>query len=96
MKVKKSLVAAALCAALCTGVSGAALAQTVYYQGSAVYWNYGRNAVVFGFSDCNSQSYAHCSSANGYSSGWQQPGVTSNAWGYIGTATLHAYWNCKG
>lgn len=94
MKVKKSLVAAALCAALCTGVSGAALARTVYYKGSAVYWNYGRNAGVFGFSDCNSQVYRHSSSANGYTSGWQDPGRLSQAWGFIGNATLQAYWNC--
>ncbi|GJM55459.1 hypothetical protein E5335_00900 [Coriobacteriaceae bacterium] len=96
MKVKKSLVAAALCTALCAGVSGAALARTVYYKGTGVYWNYGRNAGVFGFSDCNSQKYEHCSSVNGYSSGWQQPGTLSQAWGFVGPSTIQAYWNCRG
>ncbi len=96
MKVKKSLVAAALCTALCAGVSGAAVARTGYYKGSAVYWNYGRNVGLVGFSDCNSQKYEHCSSVNGYSSGWQQPGTLSQAWGFVGPSTIQAYWNCRG
>ena len=64
-------------------------------QGYGSVLNYGRNAKVFGFSDCNSQNYEHCSSCNGYSSGWEQPGTLSKAWGWIGTATLEAYWNCR-
>lgn len=37
-----------ICCAL-VGTPMAALAKTVYYKGTAVYWNYGRNAKVFGF-----------------------------------------------
>jgi hypothetical protein len=96
MKGKKSIVTALLCCALCIGGPTVALANTVYYKGSAVYWNYGRNAGVFGFSDCNSQVYEHCSSCNGYSSGWKSPGTLSQAWGWVGPATINAYWNCRG
>lgn len=78
------------------GMPTAAQAVTVYYKNTPVFWNYGRNAAVFGFSDCNSQVYEHCSSVNGYSSGWYPKGELSPAWGWIGTATLEAYWNCRG
>lgn len=96
MKGKKSVILALLCCALCFGGPTAALARTVYYKGSAVFWNYGRNAGVYGFSDCNSQTYEHCSSCNGHVSGWKDPGVLSQAWGFIGASTLQPYWNCRG
>ena len=95
-KEKKSIIPPIMICCALVGTPMAALAKTVYYKGTAVYWNYGRNAEVFGFSDCNSQNYEHCSSCNGYSSGWEQPGTLSKAWGWIGTATLEAYWNCRG
>lgn len=82
--------------ALALAAPATAEAVTVYYKNTPVYWNYGRNAGVFGFSDCNSQVYEHCSSVNGYASGWEAPGTMSKAWGWIGTATLEAYWNCRG
>lgn len=95
MKGKKSILLALLCSVLFFGASAIALADTVYYNGTAVFWNYGRNAGVFGFSDCNSQVYEHCSSVNGYSSGWCEPGVLSQAWGFIGLDPLEPYWNCR-
>lgn len=97
MKAKKTIVIALLCGLMCIGVPAAApAAQTVYYKGAAVYWNYGRNAGVFGFSDCNSGVYEHHSSCNGYTSGWKEPDDLAQAWGYIGTDTLYAHWNCRG
>lgn len=96
MKGKKKFLVALLCCLMCTGVPAAALAKTVYYKGTRVYWNYGRNAGLVGFSDCNSQVYEHCSSCNGYSSGWKDAGELSKAWGFIGPARLEAYWNCRG
>lgn len=93
---KRTIIIAILCCLMCAGAPAIALADTVYYKGSAVYWNYGRNAGVFGFSDCNSAHYEHHSSCNGYTSGWKNPDVLSQAWGFIGTDTLEAYWSCRG
>ncbi|WP_321971662.1 hypothetical protein [Paratractidigestivibacter sp.] len=95
MKGKKSI-AALLCVSICAAAPVAALADTVYYKGTAVYWHYGRNAGVWGFSDCNSAIYEHHSSCNGYESGWMEPDDLAQAWGYIGTDTLEAYWSCRG
>lgn len=96
MRFKKFLVTVLFGCLLCFGATATAYAYTVYYKGSAVFWNYGRNAAAWGFSDCNSQSYEHCSSVNGYSSGWKDPGVLSTAWGWVGSNTLEAYWDCRG
>lgn len=96
MKGKRTIIIAILCCLMCAGTPAIALADTVYYKGSAVYWNYGRNAGVFGFSDCNSAHYEHHSSCNGYTSGWKDPDVLSQAWGFIGADTLEAYWSCRG
>lgn len=96
MKGVKHFVVTLICSVMLFCVPATALAQTVYYKESAVYWNYGRNAGVFGFSDCNSQIYTHSSSVNGYSSGWKSPGEMSKAWGYVGSATVQAYWSCIG
>lgn len=96
MRAKKSIVIALLCCLMCVGAPALALADTVYYKGTAVFWNYGRNAALVGFSDCNSAYYEHHSSCNGYVSGWKKAGVLAQAWGFIGTNTLEAYWSCRG
>lgn len=96
MKSEKRVLLALLCCVLSFGAPAIAQAYTVYYNGSAVFWNYGRNAGIYGFSDCNSQVYEHSSSVNGYSSGWKSPGVLSQAWGFIGADALQPYWNCRG
>lgn len=96
MRFKKYVTAFLLGCILFFGAPMIVQAAVVYYKGTAVYWYYGRNAGVFGFSDCNSQVYEHCSSVNGHSSGWKSEGVLSQAWGFIGKDTLEPYWNCRG
>lgn len=96
MKRNHLLIAGVLLASLSLGTPAVSLAKTVYYKGTSVFWNYGRNAGVWGFSDCNSGRYEHRSSVNGYDSGWHAPGNLSKAHGWIGTATPQAYWDCRG
>ncbi len=76
--------------------AGAAHADTVYYKGSAVYWDYGRWLGVWSYSEVQSSEYEHSATANGNSSGWQQPGVKASAKAWIGTNRAEAYWNCRG
>ena len=71
-------------------------AATVYYKGSAVYWDYGRAAAVFNYSDVHSSVYEHTATANGVSSGWKDPGVMASAIAFIGGDTAQCYWNCRG
>lgn len=54
MKRNNLLIAGVLLASLSLGTPAVSLAKTVYYKGTSVFWNYGRNAGVWGFSDCNS------------------------------------------
>lgn len=53
MKDKKSIVIVLLCRLMRVSAPAIALADAVYYKGSAVFWNYGRNVGVLGFSDRN-------------------------------------------
>lgn len=76
--------------------SSVASAATVYYKGSAVYWDYGRTAAVFSYSNVQSTVYEHTATANGVSSGWQDPGVMASATAFIGGGTAQCYWNCRG
>ena len=91
MKDKKSIVIVLLCRLMRVSAPAIALADAVYYKGSAVFWNYGRNAGVLGFSDRNSSACERHSSCNGYVSGWKEPGTLAQAWGFIGTVALEAY-----
>lgn len=76
--------------------AGAAYADTVYYKGSAVYWDYGRWLGVWSYSEVQSSEYEHSATANGDSSGWQQPGVKASVTTWIGNKKAEAYWNCRG
>ncbi|NYS33824.1 hypothetical protein HZZ02_08755 [Streptococcus danieliae] len=76
--------------------SSAVAAATVYYKGSAVYWDYGRTAAVYSYSNVQSSVYDHTATANGVSSGWKAPGVLASASAYIGGSTAQCYWNCRG
>lgn len=76
--------------------SSVASAATIYYKGSAVYWDYGRTAAVFSYSNVQSTVYEHTATANGVSSGWQSPGVMASATAFIGGGTAQCYWNCRG
>lgn len=71
-------------------------AVTVYYKGSAVYWDYGRTRGLWSYSNVQSSRYTHSSTANGAFSGWQPPGVESHASKFIGGNTAQCYWNCRG
>ena len=71
------------------------LANTVYYKGSAVEWDYGRRAGFWGWSHVQSGSYTHATTVNGTFSGWKKPGRRASVDKYIGTSTLQAYWSCK-
>ncbi|MDR1521757.1 MAG: hypothetical protein LBS28_02735 [Streptococcaceae bacterium] len=76
-----------------------ALADTIYYKGYAVYWNYGRFCPLrdWSFSEVQSSNFDHTATANSVSSGWQPPCVVAYAKchiGVLGHAT--AAWNCRG
>jgi hypothetical protein len=73
------------------------LADTVYYKGHAVYWNYGRFCPLkdWSFSEVQSSVFWHSATANSVSSGRQRPCVLARAEchiGVLGHAT--AAWNC--
>ena len=85
-----------LCA-VCMAVPVFATEETVYYKGSAVYWNHGRAYGVWSFSDVQSSVYEHSATANATSSGWQQPGVMAKASQKLAPwEHAKAYWNCRG
>ena len=82
------------------GILGAApavsvLADTVYYNGSAVYWDYGRSWGVNSYSKVQTGVYEHSATANETFSGWQKPGTLASATQFVGWNTAYAYWNCR-
>ncbi|RCW17931.1 hypothetical protein CAC02_00050 [Streptococcus gallolyticus] len=93
----KKLMSTALITLTLAGVGGSMVsAATVYYKGSAVYWNYGWTAGLWSYSNVQSSVYEHSSTANGAFSGWQRPGGEARASKFIGTNTARCYWNCRG
>lgn len=62
---------------------------TVWYKGSAVYWNYGRTAGLWSYSNVQASVYEHSATANGTFSGWQSPGVEEHVSKFIGTVQLN-------
>lgn len=76
-------------------VTAYAAAKTVYYKGTAVYWEYGRRWLVYSYSKVQSTVYEHSATANSTSSGWKDPGVLAEASEYVGGGTARAYWNCR-
>ncbi len=71
------------------------MAATVYYNGSAVSWDYGRTLGVFSYSDVQTSLYEHSATANTTFSGWKKPGVKAHAQQFVGTKKATAYWNCR-
>lgn len=72
-----------------------ALADTVYYNGDAVLWNYGRKMKVFSYSQVQTSQYQHSATANTACSGWKEAGVEAYASKFIGNGTAQCFWNCK-
>ena len=75
------------------------LADTVYYKGHAVYWNYGRFCPLrdWSFSEVQSSVFEPTATANSVSSGWQAPCVVACAKCHIGVfGHATAAWNCRG
>ena len=92
----KKIITTSLLALTLAGAGGSIVsAATVWYKGTAVYWNYGRFAGLWSYSNVQSGVYEHASSANGGFSGWKSPGEEAHASKYIGTGTAECYWNCR-
>lgn len=72
-----------------------AASETVYYKGTAVYWEYGRKWLVYSYSKVQSSVYEHSATANSTSSGWKDPGIVAEASEYVGKGRARAYWNCR-
>lgn len=94
--MKKKIIKSLSVLSLCCLVSIPALASTVTYKGTKVYWDYGRKWGVYSYSDVQSSQYEHGATANGAFSGWEDPGDEAYVDKFIGTATAQCYWNCRG
>lgn len=94
--LKKTLSIMLLSTALAAGGAGIANADTVYYKGSAISWDYGRTWGVTSFSDVQSGVYEHSATANTTFSGWKNAGVKAHAEQFVGTGSATAYWNARG
>lgn len=84
----------AVCGGLVTSATPVC-AKTVYYKGSAVEWDYGRTAGLWGWSHVQSGTYTHGTTVNGKWSGWQSPGIMASVSKFIGNEKLQVYWSCK-
>lgn len=92
----KKIITTSLLALTLAGAGGSIVsAATVWYKGTAVYWNYGRAVGVWSYSNVQTGVYQHSASANGAFSGWKSPGVEARASKFIGTGTAEYYWNCR-
>lgn len=92
----KKMVTTSLLALTLAGAGGSIVsAATVWYNDTAVYWDYGRTAGLWSYSHVQSGVYEHSATVNGAFSGWKRPGVEARASKYIGTGTAQCYWNCR-
>lgn len=92
----KKIITTSLLTLTLAGAGGSIVsATTVWYKGTAVYWDYGRTAGLWSYSNLQSGVYEHSASANGTFSGWQSPGVEARVSKFIGTGTAECYWNCR-
>ena len=92
----KKIITTSLLALTLAGAGGSIVsAATVWYKGTAVYWDYGRTAGLWSYSNVQSGVYEHSASANGAFSGWESPGVEARVSKFIGTATAECYWHCR-
>ncbi|MGV9183658.1 hypothetical protein [Arcanobacterium canis] len=92
----RAMGAAGLASIMLVGGVGAAYAQTVYYKGTAVYWDHGRTWGAWSYSDVNSGRYEHRATANSKTTRWMPKGTRAYATDWVGTGTAHAYWDCRG
>lgn len=94
--MKKKILRSLSLLSLCCLVSIPALATTVKYKGTNVYWDYGRKWGVYSYSEVQSSEYEHAATANGEFSGWEDPGDKAYVDKFIGLDTAQCYWNCRG
>ena len=69
--------------------------QIVYYKGTPVEWQYGRN-LALSYSHTFSSNYEHCTTANWNRSPWMPPCCWARAQCHVGFQTAKAYWDCRG
>ncbi len=81
--------------ALFITVPAVANADTVYYQGYAISWDYGRRWELWSFSEVQTHRFYHSATANATWSGWKAPGVPASATQFVGTGQATAYWDCR-
>ena len=93
--MKKKILTGLAAFSLCLMTAIPALADTVYYNGDAVNWDYGTHWAVYSYSDVQTGKYTHSSTANSTFSGWQKPGTLAHAEQFIGLDTATAYWDCE-
>ena len=92
----KKIITTSLLTLTLAGAGGSIVsAATVWYKGTAVYWDYGRTAGLWSYSNVQSSVYEHSATANGAFSGWESPGVEARVSKFIGTGTAECYWNCR-
>lgn len=94
--MKKRLLSVGLAFILAISLAIPVFAETVYYNGDAVYWDHGVNIFRVCYSNVMSGEYKHSATANETFSGWQEPGVLAEAKQFVGTGRAYAYWNCRG
>lgn len=94
---KKTVVAALLGAMIVMSGPAIALAETVYYNGTPVYWDHGRKWGITSYSDVQSHVYDHAATANDTFSGWVGPN-DGHAYAEqpVGVFPAVAYWDCRG
>lgn len=86
----KKIITTSLLTLTLAGAGGSIVsAATVWYKSTAVYWNYGRTAGLWSYSNVQSSVYEHSATANGAFSGWQSPGVEAHVSKFIGTVQLN-------
>ena len=86
----KKIITTSLLTLTLTGAGGSIVsAATVWYKGIAIYWNYGRTAGLWSYSNVQSSVYEHSATANGSFSGWQSPGIEEHVSKFIGTVQLN-------
>lgn len=80
----KKIITTSLLALTLAGAGGSIVsAATVWYKGTAVYWNYGRTAGLWSYSNVQSGVYEHSATANGAFSGLVQLNVTGIVGKYL-------------
>ena len=93
--MKKRLLSVGLAFILAISLAIPVFAETVYYNGDAVYWDHGVNIFRVCYSKVMSGEYEHSATANEAFSDWQAPGTLAEAKQFVGTGRAYAYWNCR-